>query len=127
MYSSEFIAPLLRMAGALALVLGVMLAALYFARRLKLGTGPGKGGALLNVLASRYVGTRQWILIVEAAGTPLVVGVSRDRIQLLSALDPAALSGFRDEVKRPPQPEAFAGQLRQALLKKTGNEAGEQD
>lgn len=117
MYSQEFIAPLLRMLGALAIVLGLMLAGLYFARRLKLGTGAGKGGALINVVASRYVGTRQWILIVEAAGTPLVLGVSRDRIETLCRLDPADLSAWRDPAKPPPKSGGFSGQLRDALLK----------
>jgi flagellar biogenesis protein FliO len=105
-------------------VVGVMLGLVYLARRFRIGMGSGRGSGLLTVLASRSVGTRQWILLLEAAGTPLVVGVSRDRIQLLSALDPSALSKFPDGVSGPTRNTGFTDQLQQALGNEKGTDSG---
>lgn len=122
-YSQEFMTSLFRMAGALVLVLGMALVGIYLLRRFKIGGGGAGGADLLQVVASRYVGTRQWIVLVEAAGVPLVVGVSRDRLQLLATLAPGAIAQWRGR-KNPERRPGFREELEGVLEKGDADGSG---
>ena len=79
--------PMVKMVAALALVLGMLLASLWAARR---WTGRGRAaagsGALIRVLASQSLGPRKAVTLVRVPGQVLVLGLSTDRIDPLAQI-----------------------------------------
>ncbi len=83
----EFWPSALKMLGALALVLGGLLAWLSLLRR-RARRGPaGASEGLLRVAASLALGVKHRVVLLEAPGCALVVGVSPERVSLLARLD----------------------------------------
>jgi flagellar protein FliO/FliZ len=98
----------LQMLLGLAIILGFVFALSWLVRRL--GThGAGPSGAI-KVLAAAAVGQRERVVLVEVAGTWLVVGVAPGRVSALHTMPrtelpqpPAAAPGsvpFADRLKR---------------------------
>jgi flagellar protein FliO/FliZ len=78
----------LKMGGALALVLGVVLLTAYLAKRfLGARLGMWRSEPLIRVLATTPLGSRREIAVVEVGGKHLVVGVTASQITLLAQLD----------------------------------------
>lgn len=78
----------LKMSAALFLILGMLLLAYYFMRRLNIGgvfTGAGKD--VLEIVERLPLGPRQNITVVRYRDRELVVGVTHDKITLLHARD----------------------------------------
>lgn len=86
----------LKMAGALALVVVVLLGGLAWVRR-TFGELPGKGGeAVMRILGGLRVGTGKQIMLVEIAGEILVVGTTaREMILLTTIADPDRIHRLR--------------------------------
>ncbi len=84
---------------ALGMVLGGLLVVFYLMKRyLKRDVG-GPNGQLIRVIANRYIGVKKNITLVEVPGSILVIGVSNDKISLLTKIeDQAILEGLRLEV-----------------------------
>ena len=77
--------------GKMLLALGVMLAALllisYLAKRFRLpGIGPMVSEAPVKVLATKYLGGKKSIWVVEIEGERLVLGVGSEGISFLTKL-----------------------------------------
>jgi flagellar protein FliO/FliZ len=86
----------LQMLTALAVVLGGLLVVFYFLKRfLKRDAGP-QGTPLIRVIANQYIGVKKNIALVEVPGTVLVVGISNDRISLLTKIEG---QGVLDDIK----------------------------
>jgi flagellar biosynthetic protein FliO len=87
-----------RMLTALGIVLGGLLVFFYLAKRyLKRDVG-GPGGQLIKVIANQYIGIKKNIALVEVPGSILVVGVSSDKISLLTKIeDTAVIEGIHQE------------------------------
>ncbi|MFO7985584.1 MAG: flagellar biosynthetic protein FliO [Desulfatiglandaceae bacterium] len=86
-YSPDLIATAVKMIIVFGLLLGVLVAVLYFMKR---ATGNRTGqskGSMIRVLASHYVGVKKNISLVEIPGTVLVVGITNDHIDLLTRID----------------------------------------
>lgn len=83
---------LVKMVGALALVLGLMALTAYLAKRY-LGSRIGLWGGRspLHVLATLPVGVKKQITLVAIGETYLVVGVTPTQISLLTRLERSAL------------------------------------
>jgi flagellar biosynthetic protein FliO len=83
---------------ALGIVLGGLLVIFYVLKRyLKRDIGSSKG-QLIKVLASQYIGIKKNITLVKVPGTILVVGVSNDKISLLTQIqDQAIIEDLRQE------------------------------
>lgn len=97
MSTFEFLASLLKMISALAVVLGVMLAGLWAVRKFmnKTGTGVDDGQAI-RVLSTRYLGPKSSILILDVLGTVIVVGLSGGQMSMLTTItDEDALERLR--------------------------------
>jgi flagellar biosynthetic protein FliO len=87
MSSLDFLASLLKMISALAVVLGVMLAGLWAVRRFMSKTGAKvDDGQMIRVLSTRYLGPKSSILLLDVLGSVIVVGVSGAQMTLLTAI-----------------------------------------
>lgn len=96
-----------KMLFALAIVLGLMVGAAYFIKRIF----PRNGGAfndhsMIKVIASRYLGPRNSIVLVEVLGKVIIIGVSPSQISPLGTIVEAdALEKLRNSIiqeKGPP-------------------------
>ena len=76
---------------ALGLVLGGLLVIFYFMKRYLKRDGGGSNTQLIRVIASQYIGLKKSIALVKVPGTILVVGVSNDKISLLTEITDKAL------------------------------------
>ena len=83
----SYLASFLKMLFALAVVLGIMLGALYLLKRIAGHNLPGSGPeSLINILSTRYLGPKSSIMMVEVAGRVLIVGVTVNAINLLGEI-----------------------------------------
>ena len=113
-----------QMLTALGIVLGGLLVVFYLMKRfLKRGVGDSKG-QLIRVIASQYIGFKKNIALVEVPGTILVVGVSNDRISLLTKIeDSENLASIRQEASGIPL--SFADNLQRLTAKFKSAKGGE--
>jgi len=87
MSTLDFLASLLKMISALAVVLGVMLAGLWAVRRFMSKTGAKvDDGQMIRVLSTRYLGPKSSILLLDVLGSVSVVGVSGTQMTLLTTI-----------------------------------------
>ncbi len=77
----------IRMMTALIVVIGIMLLVAYGARRFlaRKGTLPGKE-AMIRILATRYLGSKNSLSVVDVDGERFVIGLSPQGISFLTAL-----------------------------------------
>jgi len=86
-----------QMLTALGIILGGLLVVFYLMKRYLKRDGGG-GGQLIRVLANRYIGVKKNIALIEVPGSVLVVGVSNDRISLLTKIeDKTVIEGIHRE------------------------------
>jgi flagellar biosynthetic protein FliO len=86
----------LQMLTALGVVLGGLFVCYYVAKRFIKRDVGGSQQTAIRILASRYIGVKKNIALVEVPGVVLVLGISNDRISLLTTIeDPVALEGLR--------------------------------
>lgn len=104
------LATTLQMLTALAVVVGALLVAFYAMKRfLKRDVG-GSGNSLIRVIANQYIGVKKNIALVEVPGAILVLGISNDRINLLTKIeDQGVLDGIKENTPR--QAVSFADHL----------------
>ena len=95
---------------ALALVLGLIFALAWLARRMP-GLAGMRGGSGLRVVASLALGTRERLVVVEVGQTQLLLGTGAAGTRLLHTLETPL------PVEPPPQAPAFAQLLAQRLGK----------
>jgi len=83
---------------ALAIVLGMMIGTMYFIKKILHSTSPAmNSGSLIKILASRYLGPKNSILIVDVAGEIIVVGLSNSQMSMLTTIsDKDALDKLRN-------------------------------
>ncbi len=76
---------LLKMGTALALVVGLMLVLSAGYRFLRLGRNTGQGNIIIK--ETRALGARKSLCLVEVRGREILLGITPERIVLLSALE----------------------------------------
>ena len=89
--SADMTMAAVKMVLSLGLVLGILWLTYRWMRR---GAGTGGGilkNRLISVLANHYLGAKKSIAMVEVPGSVLVLGVSADRINLLTKIEDPAL------------------------------------
>jgi flagellar biogenesis protein FliO len=107
--------------------LGLLLGGLFLAYRVvrHLGQRSSGSGKLIRVLATSYVGVKKTVSLVEIPGAVLVLGISGDRMRLLSTIrDPEVLAGLKADKAMSPPGLAFAGHL-QRIMSRKGPTAGD--
>lgn len=97
---------------ALGLVVLAIIALAWALRRLQ--GGAAAANAQLRVVAALSVGPRERVLVVDAAGTQLLLGVTATRISLLHEFPQPVVATER------PVATEFAARLRQAIGKGPG-------
>jgi flagellar protein FliO/FliZ len=86
----------LQMLTALAIVVGGLLVAFYLMKRFVKRDAGGSNNALIRVIANQYIGVKKNIALVEVPGSVLVLGISNDRINLLTKIeDQGVLDGIK--------------------------------
>lgn len=104
-----------KMLFALAVVLGVMVGAAYLIKKFF----PRNGGAfndhsLIKVIASRYLGPRNSIMLVEVLGKVIVIGVSPNQISSLATISETdALEKLKNRAVREQGPPSMIDFLKQ--------------
>lgn len=96
-YPPDLISSALKMLIVLGILLGGLVIALYFTKRIMRRTGQSKG-KMIRVLANSYVGVKKSISLVEVPGSVLVLGITNDNINLLAKIDDVEIV---DKVTRP--------------------------
>jgi flagellar biosynthetic protein FliO len=87
----------LQMLTALAIVVGGLLVAFYLMKRFLKRDAGGSPNSLIRVIANQYIGVKKNIALVEVPGTVLVLGISHDRINLLTKIED---QGVLDSIKK---------------------------
>jgi flagellar protein FliO/FliZ len=89
---TELLPPALKMLSALVIVIGGMLLVFYGSRRFARGGPLRMNGRLVRMVSSTCIGLKKSIALVDVAGEVLVLGITADRITLLTKIeDPAVL------------------------------------
>jgi flagellar biosynthetic protein FliO len=114
--SPDVVSTAFQMFTALGIVLGGLLVVFYLMKRfLKRDTG-GSNQQLIRVVASQYIGIKKNIALVEVPGAVLVIGVSNDRISLLTKIeDKMTIDGMRQA--QPRNTPSFADHLQRLTTK----------
>lgn len=109
----DLVSTSIKMLSALGIVLGGMLLLFYFMKRYLKRDLPGSKGRLIRVLATSYMGVKKHISLIEVPGSVLVVGITNDRISLLSKIEDDAIL---DKLK-PTEDESSQGSFSDHLQK----------
>lgn len=84
----SFFPSFLKLLFALAVVLGLMVAAAYLLRRFMNHAPAGpRDGSLIQLVATRHIGPKASILLVDVLGKGIVVGLANGQMTLLTAID----------------------------------------
>ena len=111
---------LLQAGGGMLLVLGLILLCAWLARRF--GLQRLGGGRLVRVVSSAALGTRERVVVVEVAGTWLVLGVTPSQVNTLHTMPATTVADGADEPRDPLRNmfALFSGKLREAASARTG-------
>jgi flagellar biosynthetic protein FliO len=106
MGSVDFFSSLIKMISALAVVLGIMIAAMYFLKKFVKGSGTGvDDGKFIKIISTRYIGPKSSIMLMDVLNSIIVVGIANNQITMLTTIsDPKALerlSNIDREKKNP--------------------------
>jgi flagellar biosynthetic protein FliO len=112
-YSPDLTMATLKMVLSLAVVLALVWGLSRLAKKkLPMANGGGKSGRI-QVLESRCLGIKKSVTLVKVPGSLLVLGVSSDRISLLSKIEqPELLSGVEADINAQQTGLSFRDQLR---------------
>ena len=97
-----------KMIFALAIVLGLLVGAMYFFKRILPRTSVRMSdNSLINIIATRYLGPKGSIMLVEVLGKVIVIGISSNQMSHLETIsEPEALerlkhTGIREKGSSP--------------------------
>ena len=116
--AADMTSAMVTMIAALAAVLGVICILFYAVRRFSHVPGSPAGHRLVSVLGSTFLGVKKTISLVEVPGAVLVLGITADRISLLTTIDdPAAIEALHHRSDAS-SGRSFLNQLQQVVGKK---------
>lgn len=116
MEPTAFLPSFLKMVFALSIVLGIMVAAAYFFRKfLRQPLVGGDDGSLIHIVATKYLGPKNSIMLVDVLGELVVIGVSNNQMSVLTTIsDPEARDRMR---KAPNMPQTALPSLMDQFLR----------
>jgi flagellar protein FliO/FliZ len=106
---------MLQFALGLAMVLGLIVAAGWFAKRFSIG--PAASG-LVKVVAGAAVGQRERVVVVEVGDVWMVVGVAPGRVNALHTMPRGTVNAQALVAQPLGAPTGFAGWLKQTMEKR---------
>jgi flagellar protein FliO/FliZ len=111
---SAILPSFLKMLFALAIVLGLMVGSVYFFRRyLPRSSGGLNDHSLINIMASRYLGPKSSIMLVEILGKVIVIGISPNQMSHLETIsDVDALDKLKQWGAQEKSSTSFIDQLK---------------
>lgn len=88
MDSPELLPALFKMISALAITLGIMVIAVYCFKKAinKNIRGRSTDGESINVLATKYLGPKNSIMLIDVLGKILLIGIASGNISLLTEI-----------------------------------------
>ena len=94
----DFISSLVKMISALAVVLGVMIAAMYFVKKFMKGSGTSiDDGKFIKIISTRYIGPKCSIMLMDVLSNIIVVGIANNQITMLTTIsDSKSLEKLHD-------------------------------
>lgn len=87
--SASLLTPALKMLGALAVIIGLLLL-VYAASRKGFGFLPKQREGAIKILETKPLGGKKFLCLVTVRGEEMLLGLSNDRIECLSKLTPGA-------------------------------------
>jgi flagellar protein FliO/FliZ len=118
MESVSIMSSFLKMIFALAIIIGLLLGAVYFLKRFLPNATPGLGdNSVINIVAARYLGPKSSIMIVEILGKMVVIGVAADKMSYLTDIsDEGALEKLRKLKEQNKSLPSFTGYMKRNRL-----------
>ncbi len=94
----DFFSSLVTMVSALAVVLGIMIAAMYFLKKFIKGGGAGiDDGKFIKIISTRYIGPKCSIMLMDVLSNIIVVGIANNQITMLTTIsDPKSLEHLKE-------------------------------
>ncbi len=116
MEPTAFLPSFLKMIFALSLVLGIMIAAAYLFRKfLRQPLIGGDDGSMIHVVATKYLGPRNSIMLVDILGELIVVGVSNNQMSVITTISNPEM---KERMKKSPDiPQAAMPSLMEQFLR----------
>ena len=98
MGGADLFSSLVKMVSALAVVMGIMIAAMYFLKKFMKGAGTGvDDGKFIKIISSRYIGPKCSIMLMDVLNNIIVVGIANNQITMLTTIaDPKSLERLKD-------------------------------
>jgi flagellar protein FliO/FliZ len=100
MASADILAFVMKMISALAVVMGLMMAAAYVFKKVfrQGGSGPADEN-MIRILSTRFLGPKSSVMVMEVAGYMMVVGVTPQQMTLLATIsDQETMDRIRETV-----------------------------
>ncbi len=121
----NLIAAVARMAGALALVVGLLLLLIYILKKSGLAQGVKGGGTRIRIIETRMVAPKKYIAIAAVAGKYMALGITEHNINLLTHLKVEELNGDNSPAEGIGAGTSFSAALRRAIPKFSRKSNGE--
>ncbi len=114
----SFFSALLKMLFALAIVLGLLIGSVYFLKRFMAPAGVDPEGQLIRILATRSLGPKSSILVVDIMGKVVALGVTGSQISTITDLDdPSIVERLQPRAGTPVSPLPMSLDRYRKLLK----------
>jgi flagellar biosynthetic protein FliO len=109
----DFFSSLLKMVSALAVVLGIMIGAMFFLRKFIKGTGTNlDDGNYIKIISTRYIGPKCSIMLMDVLNSIVVVGIANNQITMLTTIsDPKSLELLKDSERDKKSPISLLNNL----------------
>jgi flagellar biosynthetic protein FliO len=113
MNSLDLLPSFLTILSALAVVLGIMILAIYCIKRIMKRTGGHfSDGELIKIISTKYLGPKSKIMLIDVSGNLMVISHSNHQISFLTRIeDQEAFTQLRDIQKQENQISSFSEQL----------------
>jgi len=113
MNSLDLLPSFLTTLSALAVVLGIMIIAVYCIKKIMKRTGGElNDGKLIKIISTKYLGAKSKIMLIEVSGNLMVISLSNNQISLLSRIeDQEAFEQLKDIQSQENNISSFSDQL----------------
>lgn len=107
-----------KVVGSLGVVVGLMLAALHFVKKLGIGRAMLQSGKLIDIIDSRMIAPKKYVAVVRIADECVALGITDQQITLLTRVKDHVLDEEQETVTAQPKKagSSFAAVLGRAAV-----------